>query len=123
MSMNQTEDDNSGRSSLAWLRLGFQVLFAGAAAVLFIGVGAAPGEWGLILGVTMAVFFVYWVFREEIEQHLTRPQEWAVFAFSGVTVVVAALIEGGELTDGMLLALVALISVSGIFGYRAMKRR
>lgn len=77
VSAERTDTDDSGRSSLARLRFGFQVLYAVAFTVLLVGVGATPDGWGLALGITLAAFFAYWGFREEIEQHLTGPQEWA----------------------------------------------
>ena len=121
--MNREEGDDSDRNSLARLRFGLQVLFAVAFAVLFVVVGASPGEWGLPVGVTLAAFFVYWIFRDQIERHLTGPQEWGLFALSGVLVVVAAIVEGAELTDGMFLSLISLLGVTAIFGYRAIRRR
>lgn len=110
-------------SSLRKLRLGFQVLYSVAFAVLFIGVGVAPGNWGITFGVTFAAFLVYWAFREEFEQRLTGPQEWTVFALAICIVLLSIVVESGELTDEVLIAFGGAVGVSALFGYRAIKRR
>ncbi|NEU56015.1 aminoglycoside phosphotransferase [Halorussus sp. MSC15.2] len=121
--MKTTEEDSARGNSLAQLRLGLQIILAIAFVVLFVVVGATPGKWGLPLGITLAAFSVYWMFRDRIERHLTGPQEWGLFALSGVLVVVAAIVENVELTDEMVLSIVSFLGVSVIFGYRAVKSR
>ncbi|ATW88189.1 hypothetical protein halTADL_1415 [Halohasta litchfieldiae] len=121
-SSNQREDRPSDGNSLARLGFALRVISTIAIVVLFIGVGILPTEWGLSVGVGISVFIVYMMFREEIEQRLTGPQEWLLFALVGTLFVIALLIEGVELNNEILLLYTVLLGVSAVFGYRALKR-
>jgi len=77
---------------------------------------------GSFSGCGISVFIVYMMFREEIEQRLTGPQEWLLFALVGTLFVIALLIEGVELNNEILLLYTVLLGVSAVFGYRALKR-
>lgn len=121
--MNRAEQDDREMSSLTKLRLGVQALFTVVFVILFVGVGAAPGKWGLPFGVTMAAFVVYWMFHEDIERHLTGPQEWGLFGLAIGAVILGVVAGGGELSDEVILGFVGAVGVSTFFGYRAVKRR
>ncbi|MUV56399.1 aminoglycoside phosphotransferase [Halogeometricum sp. CBA1124] len=121
--MSQNAESESETSGLAKLRLGFQVLYSAVFVVLFVGVGAAPGNWNLPFGVAFAAFTVYWAFRDDVERRLSRPQEWAVFAFAVCGVLLGIAVERGELTDGVLLGFGGAVGVAVLFGYRAVERR
>lgn len=99
------------------------MLLAVGFAVLFVGVGAVPGEWGLPFGVTMAAFVVYWTFRDEVERHLTGPQEWGLFALASSVVLLSVVVETGELTGEAVSGFVGAVGVAVLFGYRAVRRR
>ena len=66
---------------------------------------------------------MYMMFREEIKQRLTGPQEWLLFALVGTLFVTALLIEGVELNNEILLLYTILLGVSAVFGYRDIRRQ
>lgn len=118
-----SEDSPSEGNSLARLGFALRVVLTLAFVVLFVGIGILPTEWGLSVSVGISSFMLYMMFREEIEQHLTRPQEWLLFALVGTLFVAALLIEGVELTTEILLSYILLLGVSAVFGYRDLGRQ
>jgi len=122
-STNRREDSPSAGNSLARLGFALRVVLTIVFVVLFIGIGTLPTEWGLSFGIGAAAFTVYMMFREEIEQRLTGPQEWLIFALVGTLFVTALLVGGIELNDEILLSYILLLGVSAVFGYRALGRQ
>lgn len=112
-------DVESGECSLTQLRRVVLVLVTSVFAVLFMAVAVTPRGWGILGGIVLTAMSGYWLLREEIEQHLTGAQEWALFALFGIAGIVFGMVEGKRFTGELLLSLLAFLSVSALFAYRA----